>query len=206
MYKCSIIVNAGKAIATSRMCVSSQDLMNAVECGCTVVIFFFQAEDGIRDVAVTGVQTCALPIALAGLADQHANALWCVFQCLYPIQKVTVREYIIISEVEVNMMLPYGNIQFAGDPREAECSRSGCCQTLGPAPGASWRSRRVWLNSREIQVQRHQHAIFRATTLGGHRIGGTRKFLVGDGIRFETRPRIDVYSVGRFSSTLNFKL
>src|SRR5256884_4582349 len=27
-------------------------------------IFFFQAEDGIRDVAVTGVQTCALPISL----------------------------------------------------------------------------------------------------------------------------------------------
>src|SRR5687768_17691612 len=26
--------------------------------------FFFQAEDGIRDVAVTGVQTCALPISL----------------------------------------------------------------------------------------------------------------------------------------------
>src|SRR2546422_10729303 len=27
--------------------------------------FFFQAEDGIRDVAVTGVQTCALPISHA---------------------------------------------------------------------------------------------------------------------------------------------
>src|SRR6266436_7214335 len=27
-----------------------------------VLFFFFQAEDGIRDVAVTGVQTCALPI------------------------------------------------------------------------------------------------------------------------------------------------
>src|SRR3989449_150211 len=27
-------------------------------------LFFFQAEDGIRDVAVTGVQTCALPIYL----------------------------------------------------------------------------------------------------------------------------------------------
>src|SRR2546429_6661980 len=26
--------------------------------------FFFQAEDGIRDVAVTGVQTCALPILM----------------------------------------------------------------------------------------------------------------------------------------------
>src|SRR5256884_6035734 len=28
-----------------------------------VMFFFFQAEDGIRDVAVTGVQTCALPIS-----------------------------------------------------------------------------------------------------------------------------------------------
>src|SRR2546422_11510879 len=28
-----------------------------------VFFFFFQAEDGIRDVAVTGVQTCALPIS-----------------------------------------------------------------------------------------------------------------------------------------------
>ena len=26
------------------------------------VVFFFQAEDGIRDYDVTGVQTCALPI------------------------------------------------------------------------------------------------------------------------------------------------
>src|SRR3712207_9520537 len=28
------------------------------------VLFFFQAEDGIRDIGVTGVQTCALPILL----------------------------------------------------------------------------------------------------------------------------------------------
>src|SRR5688572_32054578 len=33
-------------------------------------IFFFQAEDGIRDLTVTGVQTCALPILL-GLADRE---------------------------------------------------------------------------------------------------------------------------------------
>src|SRR2546422_4483050 len=32
------------------------------------VFFFFQAEDGIRDVAVTGVQTCALPIFHLGAA------------------------------------------------------------------------------------------------------------------------------------------
>src|SRR5689334_24225327 len=29
-------------------------------------VFFFQAEDGIRDGTVTGVQTCALPIYLTG--------------------------------------------------------------------------------------------------------------------------------------------
>src|SRR2546430_4086490 len=29
----------------------------------TLVFFFFQAEDGIRDLTVTGVQTCALPIS-----------------------------------------------------------------------------------------------------------------------------------------------
>src|SRR5437870_5979388 len=31
----------------------------------SLCIFFFQAEDGIRDGHVTGVQTCALPISLA---------------------------------------------------------------------------------------------------------------------------------------------
>src|SRR3712207_7608345 len=30
--------------------------------------FFFQAEDGIRDIGVTGVQTCALPISGASRA------------------------------------------------------------------------------------------------------------------------------------------
>jgi hypothetical protein len=44
---------------------------------------------------------------------------------------------------------------------------------------------------REIQVQRHQHAIFRAATLGKHRIAGTRKSLAGDHMRFETCPAKD---------------
>src|SRR5215216_7146470 len=35
-------------------------------CVC-VVVFFFQAEDGIRVDLVTGVQTCALPIAHVGV-------------------------------------------------------------------------------------------------------------------------------------------
>src|SRR2546426_177970 len=36
-----------------------------------VVVFFFQAEDGIRDYKVTGVQTCALPIFLVRIGLDH---------------------------------------------------------------------------------------------------------------------------------------
>src|SRR5260370_18232165 len=36
--------------------------------------FFFQAEDGIRDSSVTGVQTCALPIS----QSQHGRAWFAV--------------------------------------------------------------------------------------------------------------------------------
>src|SRR6266487_7027197 len=38
------------------------------------LFFFFQAEDGIRDGRVTGVQTCALPIAALGLARARPAA------------------------------------------------------------------------------------------------------------------------------------
>src|SRR5438445_13890982 len=34
------------------------------------LFFFFQAEDGIRDIGVTGVQTCALPISHVYLMPQ----------------------------------------------------------------------------------------------------------------------------------------
>src|SRR3712207_9560077 len=38
------------------------------------LFFFFQAEDGIRDIGVTGVQTCALPILLRRFS--HAVSFW----------------------------------------------------------------------------------------------------------------------------------
>src|SRR5256886_13099829 len=40
----------------------------------SVIFFFFQAEDGIRDLTVTGVQTCALPILAAVVGN-----CWSVF-------------------------------------------------------------------------------------------------------------------------------
>ena len=41
------------------------------ENGKEVFFFFFQAEDGIRDIGVTGVQTCALPILLSKKLAGH---------------------------------------------------------------------------------------------------------------------------------------
>src|SRR5438874_9208037 len=60
--------------------------LNERGCGCQF-IFFFQAEDGIRDLYVTGVQTCALPISVCHglwarpitpcvLAKKNPAALW----------------------------------------------------------------------------------------------------------------------------------
>src|SRR2546430_13366803 len=41
---------------------------------CTVLVFFFfQAEDGIRDLTVTGVQTCALPICVLHRTGRRAR-------------------------------------------------------------------------------------------------------------------------------------
>src|SRR6266850_3359012 len=44
------------------------------------IVFFFQAEDGIRDYKVTGVQTCALPISTrcssAGASWLNSGTFW----------------------------------------------------------------------------------------------------------------------------------
>src|SRR5437763_5234044 len=47
--------------------------------------FFFQAEDGIRDTSVTGVQTCALPISSGrlewntdGAKSSGVIEMWCI--------------------------------------------------------------------------------------------------------------------------------
>src|SRR5690606_40622639 len=51
------------------------NLMFSSSCMC---FFFFQAEDGIRDFHVTGVQTCALPISHLGIAEANnsLNLVW----------------------------------------------------------------------------------------------------------------------------------
>src|SRR3712207_7737647 len=51
-----------------------------------VFAFFFQAEDGIRDIGVTGVQTCALPIYLASYGVERYSELELDGKrCFYPV-------------------------------------------------------------------------------------------------------------------------
>src|SRR5256885_11128934 len=45
-----------------RLATDSQTMAVIVVTAQGTIVFFFQAEDGIRDYKVTGVQTCALPI------------------------------------------------------------------------------------------------------------------------------------------------
>src|SRR3712207_6998479 len=46
-----------------------------------LLCFFFQAEDGIRDIGVTGVQTCALPISLAKRSAEAWTSLMAEALC-----------------------------------------------------------------------------------------------------------------------------
>src|SRR5256885_13041371 len=43
-----------------------------------LIVFFFQAEDGIRDYKVTGVQTCALPISFLLIQRTLAKSRRCL--------------------------------------------------------------------------------------------------------------------------------
>src|SRR5205809_2390915 len=66
-----------------RLCLIIKDLLKCIYLlYCLLVMllfffffFFFQAEDGIRDVAVTGVQTCALPISAIRSGSVEAEQL-----------------------------------------------------------------------------------------------------------------------------------
>src|SRR5436189_4790276 len=55
--------------------------------------FFFQAEDGIRDTSVTGVQTCALPIYLATRVTDYLAGMTDRF-CIRVFEEIAVpREF-----------------------------------------------------------------------------------------------------------------
>src|SRR6266568_8136023 len=64
----------------------------------TIVRLFFQAEDGIRDGTVTGVQTCALPIYAQGqhLREERGDLAW---------REVHHGEHQLAQEIALRVML-----------------------------------------------------------------------------------------------------
>src|ERR1041385_9396906 len=77
--------------------------------------FFFQAEDGIRDVAVTGVQTCALPI------------------CLLQAPRGTYR--LIIGPVTREFIVRRGTVQYFGTPDLDAALDIEASHLVHPLPG-----------------------------------------------------------------------
>src|SRR2546430_3185900 len=59
-----MVCSTAGAMIVWRFILSCFTSFNTV-CDAMFFFFFFQAEDGIRDLTVTGVQTCALPISAA---------------------------------------------------------------------------------------------------------------------------------------------
>src|SRR5437879_12163817 len=63
--------------------------------------FFFQAEDGIRDTSVTGVQTCALPISGQRKHLRAERSPWCSARLPLPLPRparLRISERIVRSE------------------------------------------------------------------------------------------------------------
>src|SRR5690554_3753264 len=62
--------------------------------------FFFQAEDGIRDADVTGVQTCALPISFLGCLKTEAQ-----FSFLKRVQCDLFQGYLFSKAVDIDTLI-----------------------------------------------------------------------------------------------------
>src|SRR2546430_11477873 len=86
--------------------------------------FFFQAEDGIRYLTVTGVQTCALPIFLASFGDRSDGRR---------VQRISAVRPALSSRFRVSSTHgprpgegAHGITDWIGAPRAIEIGRASC--------------------------------------------------------------------------------
>src|SRR5690349_9558552 len=105
-------------------------------------VFFFQAEDGIRDLYVTGVQTCALPISLI-IADKGAYVSY-LEGCTAPMRDENQLHAAVVELVALdNAHIKYSTVQnwYPGD-KEGKggiynfVTKRGLCR--GKASKISW--------------------------------------------------------------------
>src|SRR5690348_18292491 len=92
------------------------------------MFFFFQAEDGIRDGRVTGVQTCALPIYAAAKRGGELAAL-----AAFGDRAVLARAGLILGPYELVGRMPWwlGRIERGGDVRSEERRVGKECRSRG---------------------------------------------------------------------------
>src|SRR5476651_2531025 len=94
-----------------------------------LIFFFFQAEDGIREIGVTGVQTCALPISLE-LEHEHSlqdpelrrcepDALSVLHQMEHPLDK---RVEVVVELGDLLRLQTEGVIRVLADLRKREAA------------------------------------------------------------------------------------
>src|SRR5207244_4593295 len=89
-----------------------------------LVFFFFQAEDGIRDDLVTGVQTCALPICIAQENRRRALPLTSLLRDALP---AGARQPVVLGSPIVLGHAPLGrDVAFLFEFQEREIGRASC--------------------------------------------------------------------------------
>src|SRR5690349_21908461 len=100
------------------------------------VVFFFQAEDGIRDLYVTGVQTCALPIWTRRHGDHPRLALRGVAMgrcAAVPRNRPRASSRLaLVAQARDSSPAPRGSVAFI------EIGRASC------RGRGAWSGRRVW--------------------------------------------------------------
>src|SRR3712207_7618132 len=88
---------------------------------CVCFFFFFQAEDGIRDIGVTGVQTCALPIC-ARQAASDLSRWHHAYKKLRTREKQKVTKMLRAPRAE----LPFGTQVAYGRVATGQIGRASC--------------------------------------------------------------------------------
>src|SRR5207249_7123129 len=92
--------------------------------------FFFQAEDGIRDRNVTGVQTCALPIFLAG-SFARLLGLWRASESSALVRAWEHRGHLLGTKLTVHVSKEdTASGRFGGLDPDGEIGRASCRESV----------------------------------------------------------------------------
>src|SRR5690606_39968355 len=106
--------------------------------------FFFQAEDGIRDFHVTGVQTCALPIWSS-----------CEREVANNVEELVACRFIFITQFDVveNAFLLDGNLWLAKRSEERRVGKE--CRARCP-PYRRKENWQTWRSARDVAAEAQQ--------------------------------------------------